>query len=279
VIAKALPPARSPNGDALISKAFNSLAAVLLRMGTSAPQAEFLMRASFVHAAAALARLQGTQATQSQIASLAGLNRVDVRKLSNLGSAGDHSTMAHRDRIGDLLYAWRHDPAFIDRRGSPRPLTTIGRDSQFAKLVKKYGRDVTTKVLRMQLIRMGLATEKMGKLTLNRRSSKQTKEAASATADLRYFEEQIRAITPQVGRRAYVTRSAAVNAPDKKTARRFQKLTIDKIHVLLAALDATAHQQSKSKGRSTGQAHRVIVTATVATESRKKGPRNGTSKF
>jgi len=266
VTAKEVIPAKLPFSEVALAKTLRSLASVLLRLGINAPTAEGLLRASYVHAAAALARAQSSRATQSQIATLAGVNRLDVRRL--LGTKSRRMTQGPtKDRMEYVLAAWRSDAAFRDRRGHPRPLNFTGRNSELAKLVKKYGRDVSTNAVRLQLIRMGAAQEKLGKLVLTSPGVRRTGDSISARADLRFLEKQLRAFQLQAGRRAYVIKSTAVYVNDKRTAKRLQKTTLEKIRLMLAGLQSVAQLTHMKDSQHKRLLHRVIVTATVATES------------
>src|SRR3954465_12909442 len=80
VISQKLRERRSTDGDALLAQALKNFAAVLLRLGINAPRAESLLRTAFIDAAETYARSQGSRVNQSLIATLAGINRVDVRK-------------------------------------------------------------------------------------------------------------------------------------------------------------------------------------------------------
>lgn len=253
--------------DAVLSQTFESLAEVLLRLGLNAPHAEALLRTSFVHAAEAIAKARGLRASQSQIAALAGLNRIDVRRLLKGELGRDIHANAVPSRIERLLMAWRNEPEYLDQRGRPRPLKTKGSKSEFARLVRKYGKDVTTRAIQAQLIQMGLAKERSGQLTLLPSDRKRTAEVMSARSDLRFLQNQIRSLNLRIGRRAYETRSAVVPVADGRSALRLQNATLEKIQLMLTALDALTHDRRNAVKMRTKSAHRVIVTATVATES------------
>lgn len=252
--------------ETALAKTLESLASVLLRLGINAPRAEDLLRASFVHAAEALARTQGSRATQSQIATLAGVNRLDVRKLLGARIQQDSQVLA-RDRMELVLEGWRRDSDFRDSRGRSRPLSFGGSKSEFARLVRKYGRDVSEKSVRLQLVRMGVAQERLGKLVMTHQGTKQTRELIAARADLHFLRAQLRSIQLQAGRRVYTVRSAAVYVSNQKTAKRLQKATLEKIRLMLAGLDSMAQVTHTRSQPRAPNLHRVIVTATVATES------------
>ena len=262
---------RSTHGDPLLAQALENLASVLLRLGINAPRAESLLRTAFVHAAEAHVRSQGARVNQSQIATLAGINRVDVRNVLRTKSAGRAIPLSQHSRLERVLAAWRRDAKFLNRSGRPRPLSYRGKNSEFSRLVRRYGRDVSAKSILEQLLRIGAVAERAGNLVISRNSDARSSEANAARADLKFLEAQLRQLRFRFGKRAYVTRSTSVGVQNGSMARRLQRTTIEKVHLLLSALDAMSDQETSNRA---APAHRVIVTATVATESRRESDEN-----
>ena len=132
---------KSKGKDALVLSVLERIATILLRLGFDAPKSEYLLRSAFILAARKLAESRGVRSTQSQIALVAGVNRLNVRRM--VGSGLDPrfaSELDHQSRIERILGGWRQDPRFADTRGRPKPLSIAGRTSEFAKLTSKYGR-------------------------------------------------------------------------------------------------------------------------------------------
>ena len=68
--------------DIVVFRTLEKLASDLLRLGLDAPRAEYLLRSAFVFEADQETHESlATRTTQSQIAYIAGVNRVDVRKV------------------------------------------------------------------------------------------------------------------------------------------------------------------------------------------------------
>jgi hypothetical protein len=250
--------------DELLAHALNKIAAVLLRLGFNAPRAEKLLRAAFVQAAETYARTHGVRVNQSKIATLAGVNRIDVRRLLEVPSKDRAPAATPRNRLEAVVSGWRDDPKFCNRRGQPRVLSCKGKNSEFSRLVKKYGRDVTTKSILEQLLRLGSVTEKPAGFVQLRRPSAKSAEMEAAQADLKFLESQLGKLSLQLGRRAYVTRSTSVPVRSQQTAGRLQRTTLEKIRLMLGALDGISHREKRQRP---DQGYRVIVTATVAIES------------
>ena len=241
-----------------------------MRLGLNAPIAENLLRTAFVRAADRIAHANGMHATQSQIASMAGISRLEVRRILR-GTTSDISRVErHASRVDQVLSAWRTDTAFIDMKGKPRPLRLRGSNPPFAKLVRAYGRDVTIKTLKDQLIRSGAAVEREGYLILLRPNKSHPDSFLAAKSDLRYLESQLREFDLRLGRRAYVTKLLSVKVSDRKTAYRFQREALTKIQLMLNALTAIASSAETSAKSSTRSQNRVLITATVARECEEK---------
>jgi DNA-binding transcriptional regulator YhcF (GntR family) len=264
VISQKLREQRSTDSDALLAQALKNFAAVLLRLGINARRAESLLRTAFIDAAETYARSQGARVNQSLIATLAGINRVDVRKALRARAKKEVVPASQLTRLDRVLAAWQRDARFCDRRGSPRPLSYKGESSEFSRLVRKYGRDVTTKSVLAQLLRAGLVAEKAGRLVFTRNGDAKSSEANAARADLRFLVAQLKELRLRLGRRAYVTRTISVRASDRRMAQRLQRITVERIHLMLSALDSMSFEGKPKSGAPT---HRVIISATVATET------------
>jgi hypothetical protein len=259
---------RALQRDALIAKVLEHLAAVILRIGIGAPQAENMLRAAFVYAAESYARSQNLRVNQSQIAMLAGINRIDVRNVMRARPKKQRVSKTQSNRLDVILAAWRDDPQYCDRRGRPKPLSYRGSRSELGQLVRKYGRDVTSKSIVEQLVRVGAVAKKAENLVLLSHVATQSIEVSAALADLKFLEMHLKGFRLRMGRRAYLTRSASVSVGDGRVARRLQRTTLEKIQLMLKSLEAVS---GDGPDHRSGHSHRVIVTATVATESGRGG--------
>jgi len=182
----------------LIAQLLLRIAAILLRLGLDSPRAERLLRRSFV--AAALQKIQtGDQRpTQSKLASLAGLSRLEVRQIHR----DQHHKSKRSTRIDQVLTGWKSDPMFLNTSGKPRPLDLYGAGKTFERLVKKYGRDVTVRTLRDEMIRRKLVVLKKNKLTLVQVGEKFSQDRKAAQSDLKFLTSQLTSTDFQLGRRA-----------------------------------------------------------------------------
>src|SRR5688572_1944740 len=114
----------SKDNDYAVSRFLEKFVSILLRLGLDSPKVETHVRHAFVREAAKFARLIGTRSTQSQIALIAGVNRLDVRKiLARQHRPQSRPNLSSRSRVERVLLAWRQDPEFVNVQGRPKPLT------------------------------------------------------------------------------------------------------------------------------------------------------------
>jgi hypothetical protein len=252
--------------DDLVALALDRIATILLRAGLDAPRAESLLRRAFISAASRMP-LASRRMTQSQVATIAGVSRLEVRKtLAAIRYQPNVPSVRESSRVSQLVQAWRTDKRFMTRDGKPRPLKVNGPNSSFGRLVRIYGRDVTKRTLRDQLVRLGLAKELAGELWLNE-SAHPSRNNVIDTADLRFVASQLKAIDFAIGRRVYTTRQISVTARNKKSVLAFRQTASGRLETVLNSLESMSSQADRSAARKTTPRHRLLVTATVATES------------
>lgn len=250
----------------LVGQSLLQIAAILLRVGLDAPQAERMLRDAFILAAKENALASGVRVTQSQIASLAGISRLEVRNaLAKLGPGKNSAYPGRRSRIEQIIDAWRTDPQFLDQRRRPKQLSLKGQRGGFHQLVKKYGRDVTPKAIRNQLVLRGYAIERDGTLCLSREI--RSRPHLPASADLRFLMSQLSDINFQMGRRAYITRRVALMSSEPKSVRVMRRIALERINSVLNSIAELRRQDSNRRTpRRKKNSVRLLVTATVATE-------------
>ena len=255
------------NDEQLAIRLFTSAASVLLRLGIDAPRAESLMREAFVAAAIENVRASRRRATQSRIASIAGISRLDVRNIVSAQHSKSQRENKHRKtRIELLLDGWRSDPRFLDRRGKPRPLTLIGARSEFALLVRRYGRDVTARVLLEQLLRMRIAKERSGRVALSSVANSLAIRSSSAQSDLRFLTTWLQEFNWREGRRTFSTAKITISVGNKKTAQLVRRIALERIETVLKSIGALEIGDGLTTGRDKNTNNRVIVTASIAAD-------------
>lgn len=129
------------------------LAKLLLDQGVTLNEFRATAEGAFIKAASEKARLRNTRVNKSALAALTGLTRGQVRQI--LGNQRGNSLAG--DRISQTLNGWETDTEFSSHNGRARCLPLRGSKGSFERLTKRYGGDVTPRVLRLELQRLGKA--------------------------------------------------------------------------------------------------------------------------
>ena len=257
----------SQNDEELAIRLFTSIASVLLRLAIDAPKAERILREAFVRAAIENARASARRATQSRVASIAGISRLDVRKiLSEEYAKGKRGVTNRSTRIERLLQGWRSDPHFLDRRGKPRALSFSGAKSDFTLLVRKYGRDVTARVLLEHLTRLRMVTERSGRVVLASAGRDAPIPSSAAQSDLRFLTTRLGEFNWREGRRSFSIAKVAISVGEKKTAQLVRRIALERIEAVLKSIGAIEGGTEMTNARGPRPGNRVLVTATIAAD-------------
>jgi len=138
---------------AVLEELLTELAFVLLPRGMTPKRFSEMVRLAFVRAAADISRLRNGRVNHSRVAAQTGLARADVKKLLRRGVSP--SSDRNQTPVERVIDGWRTDREFAKRPGSPNCLRISGQRGSFARLVKKYGGDVTPRAVLEELRRMG----------------------------------------------------------------------------------------------------------------------------
>jgi len=250
--------------DEDVAQLLSRIAAILIRLGLDSPRAEKFLRKGFVQAALHSIDITNQRPTQSKVASLTGLSRLEVRTILREPRSSKNT---HGTRIDQILVGWSSDPQFIDPRGKPRPLKMRGAGTSFERLVRKYGRDITARTIRDELIRRGAAEIRNRNLVLLHTSDIRSMEAAAAQSDLRFLASHLTGINFQLGRRAYVLRQGAIASNDRKNVEMLKRIAVTRIETVLKSLSELSVDSRGESKAIPKRARRLLVSAIVATEA------------
>jgi hypothetical protein len=171
--------------------------------------------------------------------------------------------------VEDVVHGWRTDSQFVDASGKPKKLEMRGSRSTFERLAKKYGRDVTARSLRDDLIRRGLVTIRNQKLVLHKDAAP-SGDARAAQTDLIFLSSHLASIDFQLGRRAYVVRQSAISAEDKRTIEMLKRIAVTRLDAVFSSLGEMSVDSEGNSNRKRHKSRRLVVTAIVATEAEDK---------
>jgi hypothetical protein len=250
-----------------IGRLLERIAAILVRLGLDSPQSERWLRRAFVQAAIERAQADSQRPTQARIASYTGLSRLEVRTILN---GRQKERVFQSTRVDQVVVGWRTDPQFLDTKGRPLHLQIRGSRTSFERLVKKYGRDVTARTLREDLIRKGIVRIRQNKLVLLQKGASLSRDALAAHADIKFLASHLASIDFQLGRRSYVLRQSAISADDKRAVEMLKRIAVARLDTVfnsLAAMSLDSQRRTQKKRHRPG---RLFVTAVVATEAEDK---------
>jgi len=262
----------SNDSELAVIRILEKFASILLRLGIDAPRGEDLLRRAFVSQAARIAKNAGHRNTQSQIALLAGVNRLDVRKIFDRKERTILNSIPQR-RVERILTAWRKDPDFSGSPGRPKDLSFEGPSNQFEKLIRKYGRDISARALREELITSKLAIVKNGRLSLVGNSKTRRAPIIAALSDLRFLNTQLAPFDFYLGRRAFQTRYLSVTADDIKMLKLIQRKSLVRLEATLSSLESLKQISNYKKGARNERIHRLHIMTIVSSETDLKNKR------
>jgi hypothetical protein len=253
--------ARVKSSEDPVLSLFARIAEILLRLGLDAPSAERVLRRAFVLAAKENSHELSVRLTQSQIASMTGISRLEVRNLLKLGVSKERQPST---RVEQIVFGWRTDPKFLNQRRRPKPLAIKGKAGSFEGLAKKYGRDVTPKALRGELVRRGIATIKGERIYLANSNGISLQNFVDAQSDLNFIASYLGGYNFNMRRRSYAIRRGVIDSTTAKESKVIRQLAIDRFQTVLNSLAELSRDKSANIKKS--DSRRIVVTAVVATE-------------
>jgi hypothetical protein len=247
-----------------IGRLLARIAAILVRLGLDSPQSERWLRKAFVQAAIERAEADLQRPTQARIASHTGLSRLEVRTILK----GPRRVQApHSTRVDQVVIGWRTDPQFLDSKGKPKHLAMRGPRSSFERLARKYGRDVTARTLREDLIRRGLVVIRQSKMVLLQKRANPSGDALAAQADIKFLASHLASIDFQLGRRSYVLRQSTLSADDKRAVEMLKRIAVSRLDTVFSSLAEMSADSQRPGQKKRHKLRRLLVTAVVATEA------------
>jgi hypothetical protein len=129
----------------------------LLRNGISYGTFADLAKWLFVDVARHDFAIEGRKQTISRVSVITGLNRKEVKRVSELPVPNDQASSERYNRAARVIAGWRRDSAFRNPDGEPADLPVTGAGATFQTLVKKYSGDMPFRAVLDEMIRVGAA--------------------------------------------------------------------------------------------------------------------------
>jgi ribosomal protein L31E len=136
--------------------AFEGLAPLLIECGVTSPEAEALLRAVCIHAAARAQGIGRRRPNVSRISVKTGVDRHAVTELLQVPAAADAALSSRRDAVSRVIGGWLSDTEYTEK-GAPRDLD-IGDPGSNGRsvwtLVERYAPGVWPRLIVDELIEM-----------------------------------------------------------------------------------------------------------------------------
>lgn len=125
------------------------LVRILLRNGMACGSFSELAKKAYVDVAFEDFVPTGRKASISHVSALTGLTRKETKRLHELDPHTTDTSEQRYNRTVRVISGWMNDPEFAGPDGSPRPLPieSDGAEPSFARLVKRYSGDITTRAM------------------------------------------------------------------------------------------------------------------------------------
>jgi hypothetical protein len=210
--------------SAAVEEVLEPLAQLAMGMQIGASDFIRLIEQAFIHAVEHDAALAGRpRPGASAVAARSGLTRQRVSQLRSMGSSENSPGAERQPQTLRILSAWKSDPKFSDRFGSPKVLPVRGPVS-FNALVKRHGSGLRARSILKELDRIkAVRLTKEGEVEVHHPPDVDAARKEQAIRDLGEFGREFletlthNVLNPETPR--YHRRVAAVHVKDQEVPR------------------------------------------------------------
>ena len=138
------------------------LVRLAIHYGLTFPALAETLKGIYVEVADEQFKLDGKRQTDSRVSMLTGVHRKDVKRLREIGADKDQMTLPKSVSLGaQIVGVWSSQADYLDAAGEPRALPRLSsNESQpsFDSLVRSVSRDIRSRVVLDEWLRLGVAT-------------------------------------------------------------------------------------------------------------------------
>ncbi|BBO71966.1 hypothetical protein DSCA_58960 [Desulfosarcina alkanivorans] len=128
------------------------LVRILLRNGVSFRTFSDIAKGVYVDTAANEFGLDNRKQTISRISVITGLSRKEVKRVKEKSRPSDAEIAERYNRAARVIAAWRREPRYTDRSGTPLVLPLTGDGPSFAELVRQFSGDLPYRAILDELV-------------------------------------------------------------------------------------------------------------------------------
>ena len=167
--------------QAALVKAVTMLCKPLIRLliekGMTFPQFRELMKTLYVEVADEHFSLDDKKPSDSRIFVFTGVHRKDIKRIRQQAEQESSLITSSASLSGEIVARWASMPEYLDEKGKPRQLLKSGKgEAGFEQLVSSVSKDVRSKVILEEWLRLGMVRLKGDYVILNRSAFVTNKE-------------------------------------------------------------------------------------------------------
>ena len=237
---------------------------ILIRNGISYGTFADLAKWLFVDVAKRDFAIDARKQTLSRISVITGLNRKEVKRVTELPVPDDQASSERYNRAARVIAGWRRDRLFQNNKGRPADLPVSGEGSTFQALVKKYSGDMPYRAVLDELIRVGAVVESDdGRVILKARAylpaGDETMKIHILGTDVAHLISSIRHnLNPDDRGLFYQRKVMYDNLPDEVLAE-FRRLSAQSAQKLLEKLDVWLSERDRDSGQAVAGNNRNVA--------------------
>jgi hypothetical protein len=249
---------------AAVARILRPLIHILIRNGISYGTFADLAKWLFVDVAKREFAIEARKQTISRVSVITGLNRKEVKRVSELATPDDQASSERYNRAARVIAGWRRDKTYCNEKGQPADLPLAGEEATFQTLVKKYSGDMPFRAVLDELIRVDAAAQTDdGRVHLIARAylpaGDETMKIHILGTDVAHLISSIRHnLNPDVRGPFYQRKVMYDNLPDDVLPA-LRKLSAESAQKLLEKLDSWLSDRDRDSGRETKGSDRNVA--------------------
>ena len=151
---------------------------LLIEKGVTFPQFRELMKTLYVEVADEDFVLDNKKTSDSRIFVLTGVHRKDIKRIHQQAEQNEESVTSYASLTAEILSRWLSVSEFLDSKNKPRQLLKSGKDNipGFDQLVSSVNKDVRSKVILDEWLRLNIVHTKDNYVILNQTAFVTNKE-------------------------------------------------------------------------------------------------------
>jgi hypothetical protein len=165
--------AHLPQLATALRRLLKPLVRLAIHYGLTFPALAEILKGIYVEVADEQFRLDAKRQTDSRVSMLTGVHRKDVKRLRGAGAHREDAASPKSVSLGaQIVGVWSSQPEYLDAGGEPRALPRLSTDesqASFDSLVRSVSRDIRSRVVLDEWLRLGVAeVDEEDRVRLNR---------------------------------------------------------------------------------------------------------------